>query len=262
MANLDPMNPLQKEQLRRLFRVTKVLGKMLADRGFTLSEVALHSLVGKTRSFGQRADLSFLQIANLPFETFLEFRRQYNLFGNRQDFSSIYVKKADDGRILDSVVVVYLTNDPKKDVSKTHFEIVRGLIEDRVYRHFILITETKLGPDSVRQVKEISIGGYFVEIFKDVELAYDRVNHALAPIEITYVPREQVAAKAADEGIDPKKIPLILNVDPVSKWYGAKPGDLFVTEIMGTTTDTAGYYRTVRSFNEKKVAGKKPAGKK
>ena len=262
MANLDPNNPIQKEQLRRLFRVTKTLGKMLKDRGFNITEVALHSLVGKTRTFGQRADLSFLQIHNLPFESFLEFRRQYGLFGHRQDFSSIYVKKADDGRILDSVIVVYLTNDPKKDVSKTHFEIVYGLIQDRIYHHFILITETKLGPDSVRQVKEVSAQGYFIEIFKDVELAYDRVNHALAPINVEYIPREQVSAKATDEGIDPKKIPLILNVDSLSKWYGAKPGDLFVTEIMGTTTDTAGYYRTVRSFNEKKVAGKKPVAKK
>jgi len=244
---MDPNIPIQR-------------GEMLAQRGFSLERVYMHSLVGKDHKFEREVNLAFLQDPNIPLERLLEFRQQNNLFGNRQDFSSIYGKFDQDGRVIDMVMVLYLNSDPGKPVKKEQYSIVNLYIQTRVYNHFILITEYGLGPDSAKSVKESSLTR-FIEVFKDNELAFNRTKHALAPIKVRHVPAVEVKSVAAEEGIQQEKLPLILNVDALSKWYGARPLDIFMTEIVGTTTDTAGYYRLVRTFNEKKPA-KKSAVKK
>ena len=260
MATLNPNIPIQNEQLRRLFRVKRVEGEMLLKRGFSLQEVYVHTfnMQRKEPEFLQKVDLTFLQDPLFTFEQFLEWRKTTGFFGNRQDFSSIYHKFADDGTRIDGVMVLYLNNEPGKKVKKDQFNIVTTYIQTKTYHHFILVTETGLGTNSASFVKDRV--GYIIEVFRDFELAFNRTKHAMAPITVRHIPSAALKEVAAEEGLQPEKLPLIFNTDPLSKWYGAKPLDMFITEIMGTTTDTAGYYRLVRTFNEKKPG--KDSGKK
>ena len=109
----------------------------------------------------------------------------------------------------------------------------------------ILITETGLNSESNNIVTNRTIG-YKIEVFLDYELAFARPKHALSPISVKHIHSNQLKQWSQDEHIQPEKLPMVLTIDPISKWFGANPMDGFQYEIMGTTTDTAGYYRIVR----------------
>lgn len=248
---LDANNPEEREKLRRLFRVKKTEGEMLARRGYRLDIV---DVMKSDRSF-VRVNLSGLQDPALQLPTLLEFREKYGLFRSRQEFSSIYYH-AQDPKI--KVLVLYLGNDPGKQVGTKDFNIFHEFIqaqariqdETQRIRHFILITETGLNSEKSSFIAN-RILGYKVEVFLDVELAFNKTKHALAPIETVHIPARMVKWWAQEEQFQPEKAPMVLNVDANAKWYGAEPMDGFQHIIMGTTTDTAVYYRICRQATTK-----------
>jgi len=224
---------------------------MLARRGYRLDSV---DMMRSDRSF-VRINLSGLQDPTLQLPTLLAFREQQGLFRSRQEFSSIYYH-AQDPRI--KVMVLYLGNEPGKQVATKDFEIVLEFIqaqaqikdETQRIRHFILITETGLNSEKSSFVANRTLG-YKVEVFLDVELAFNKTGHALAPIETVHIPARLVGQWAQEEQFQPEKAPMVLNIDANAKWYGAEPMDGFQHIIMGTTTDTAVYYRICRQASTK-----------
>ena len=261
-----PLNPelaAERERLRRLFLMKKTEGEMLSQRGYMLNQVAM---MKADRSFIV-VDLSWLQNPLLGmaagveeptlsndspgFRAFLEYRTRTGLFQSRQEFSSIYYDV--NGKPL---VVLYLANKPGKQVSKEEFEIVNLFIQlgaqqasqaqpQTRYRDFILLTETGLNPVNTNKLRNRTLG-YNIEVFHDIELAFSRVKHGLAPITVEHIPKANIAQWAQREQIQPEKLPMELNLDAVAKWFGAQPFDVLQTELMGTTTDTIGYARIIR----------------
>lgn len=236
---LDANNATQRERLRRLFKVKKTEIEMLSARGYRM-DVAF--IMKSDRSFVQINSVNSLSNPELTFETFLIYREQNAVFQSRQEFSTVYFR-ADNPEV--KVLVLYLGNEPGKAVSKKDFEIVHAYIRSREYRHIILITETGLNADADSFVKN-RCPGYKIEVFLDSQLAFNRTKHALAPITIKHIPASQIANWAQAEEIQPDRLPMIMNTDIIAKWYGGSPMDGFEYEIMGTTTDTAGYYRITR----------------
>lgn len=243
--------PEEKEKLRRLFRVKKTECEMLAQRGYRLDMV---DMMRSDRSF-VKINLSGLQDPSLQLSTLLQFRDQQGIFRSRQEFSSIYYH-SQDPRI--KILVLYLGNEPGKQVAAKDFEIVMEFIqaqaqvadEDNRIRRFILITETGLNPEKSNFVANRT-PGYKIEVFLDVELAFNKTKHALAPIETVHIPARLVPQWAQEEKFQPEKAPMVLNIDANAKWYGAEPMDGFQHIIMGTTTETAGYYRICRQTSSK-----------
>lgn len=242
-APLDINIPAQKEQLRRLFRVKRTEGEMMLTRGYVLNPVYL---MRSDRSFVS-ANLSWLQDITLPFDTTLQVRQQYGIFLSRQEFSSIYTNADGTKQIL----VLYLGNEPGKQVAKKDFQIVHDFIQTAQYHNIIIITETGLNPENTNFVRNRT-SGYTIEVFTDNMLAFNRTKHALAPISINHIPNtpnnpnNPVSQWAQQEGLQPEKLPMMLNIDTVAQWYGAKPLDIIEGECLGVTTDTAYFARIVR----------------
>lgn len=239
---LNPENPKDLETLRRLFIVKKVEGEMLKQRGYSLKNIRMYTEKEKDKPFSdQPISLENLQLPNYPLANLLQFRQTTGFFQNRQNFSSIY-EHTDPN--VGHILVLYLLNDPGKEVSTTHYKIVPTLIATQKFHKIILITETGLNSTCMSSTKRCA--GYEIEVFLDEELAFNHLKFALCPISIKHVLSSQIAAWSAEENIKSGQLPLILDSDLVAKWYKAKPYDVFQYVIMGSNTDTAGYYRVVR----------------
>jgi len=239
-APFNPDLPQDREKLRRLFRIKRVEGEMMKDRGYSLEEVYMMKTdQTSTRTF-QAVNLTGLQNPNLPLTSLLQFRSQNNLFQSRQEFSSIYIDRERQRQIL----VIYLGNDPGKAVGKKDFKIVLQFIQTGQYHNIILVTETGLNADSANTIRRTD--GYDIEVFKDIEFAFNPLKHSLSPISVKHIPGDQVSAWAQKEGLQPEKLPMILDIDPIAKWFGARPYDVFQYELLGTETDTIGFYRITR----------------
>lgn len=236
-AALNPDLPQDREKLRRLFRIKRVEGEMMKERGYTLSEVYL-----MTSNMDFRVvNLLGLQDPNLPLESLLQFRQQQGLFQSRQEFSGVYFDRERNRQII----VLYLGNDPGKAVGKKFFKLALDFIKTGVYHDIILITETGLNPDASNTIRQCV--GYNIEVFKDSELAFNIRKHALAPIFSNCISSNDVRDWSMEEGItQPEKLPMILDSDPIAKRFGAKPSDVFQHELLGTEYDKLGFYRIVR----------------
>lgn len=264
-APLDPLLPADREKLWRLFLMKKTEGAMLSQRGYMLNQVAVMKLSGAQRNFPIETWLPSLQNPllgmtpemeepTLPndspgFRAFLQHRSETGYYQSRQEFSSIYYDV--NGKPL---VVLYLPNRPGKKVSKEEFEIVNTFIQlgaqhgdhpQMRFRDFILVTETGLNAINTNKLRNRTIG-YNIEVFLDSELAFPRVKHAYAPITVEHIPKSNIPQWSQQEQIQPEKLPMVMNLDAVAKWYGASPFDVLQTELLGTTTDTIGYARIVR----------------
>jgi DNA-directed RNA polymerase subunit H (RpoH/RPB5) len=231
MEQLDDL-----ERLRRLFRVKTTEIEMMLDRGYRLDTVHIFQYDKfKETPF----DLTSLNTPGFRFEEFLKFREDRGIFQSRQNFSSIYYK--DNDRIL----ILYLNNDPGKQVSKKDFQIVLSFIQTQIYRHIILITETGLNSDNNNFVTSRTTG-YKIEVFLDSDLAFNVTKHALAPISIQHIKSKDTAQYSQKEQIQPEKIPMIMDSDAIARHYGSNAFDVFQMVTMGANTDTTGSYRLCR----------------
>jgi hypothetical protein len=237
---LDENVPEQKERLRRLFRVKATETEMMAQRNYRLDMV---SMLRNDHQFNpQPINLANLRNPEIQINQLLDFRRQTGMFQTRQEFSSLYYK---NDNIEDRVLVLYLGNEHGKQVAKKDFAIVLAFIQTQMYRHIILITESGLNPESNNFVNNRTIG-YKIEVFTDLQLAFNITKHAFAPITVQHIPFKQVSQWAQYENIQAEKLPMIMNNDSLGKWFGADPLDGFQMEIMGASSDSLGYYRITR----------------
>lgn len=226
---------------RKLLRVNSVVLEMMKDRGYNLANVAQMTVEGNVRQF-KNVDLTWM--LGSSNERKIAFAEENGLFRSRQEFSAIYTNE--EGTKL--AIVLYLLNQPGKQVSKNEFGIVNEFIATGQMKNydFILISKTGLNADSSSNVRS-RISGYNIMEFKDREFAINPTKSALAPIGINHITgEEQIKAWKEEEELEPSKLPMIQDVDPISKWFGAKPGDIIQTEILGTQASTQFYARLVR----------------
>jgi DNA-directed RNA polymerase subunit H (RpoH/RPB5) len=246
---LDDNIPEQREILRRLFRVKATETEMMAQRGYRLDSVIM---LQQDRNFNPLPlDLSGLSNPSLRFETLLQSRRDSSLpktlrdggrFRSRIEFSSLYVGLNNP---QDEVLILYLGSAPGKQVAKDDFDIVYKFIQTQKFRHMILISERGLNPENTNTITNRTIG-YKIEVFKDQDLAFNITKHALAPISTVHIPVRQRDQFAQQEGIQPDKLPMIMNDDANCKYFGGLAGDCFMSRVMGATVDTSISYKITR----------------
>ncbi len=230
-------SPLEREKLRRLFRVYKNVLSMVTLRGFPLNPVYL---MKSDRNFIQY-DLTPLVPFTFTFEMFLQLRAQTGLFENRSEWTTLFFQPATQEKLL----VLFLNSDPGKKVNTENFTIVKAFIQTQQFHHIILISELGLGTDSEGYIDHRT-AGYRIEKFTDSEFALDPTKHALAPISIKHIPASNASNWAHEEHLQPNQLPMELTTDPIAKRYGASSGDIMQMVIVGTTTNQQGYARLVR----------------
>lgn len=234
----DINNAKDRETLRRLYKVKRTEGEMMKQRGYRLDNLSVIDF--NTNQFVGPISVEGLQNPNNPLDLILTWAAENGIFQSRKSFSSVY-ENAEGHQVL----VLYLENSPGKQVDKKGMNIVRTFVSSGVVNHIIIITETGLNPNNSSEIKD-RITSVKIEVFLDKELAFNHLKHVLAPISIRHIKSEDAAKWAAAEGVTRDQLPLIFNTDTISKYYAAKPLDIMEYELLGTNTETMGYYRVVR----------------
>jgi DNA-directed RNA polymerase subunit H (RpoH/RPB5) len=241
---LNPGFPEHNTALKRLFKVKQTELAMISCRGYNINRTfQLSSIVDKKYNFAE-VDLSHLANPSFSYQDFLGARVDNNLFKSRQDFTAIYYKG------VSPICVVYVGNEPNSQTTSKYMTIVKVLLltfsgTDSDINDWIIVSQNGLNAESLNFIKT-NVAGKHIEVFLDVQLAYKYIAHSYCPISVSIIRAEDVEKWAVEENIQPEKLPMILSTDPIVKWYGAKPHDVVISEILGTIYDSSIMYRIVR----------------
>lgn len=217
------------EQLRRLFRVKKNELVMMKTRGYRLDVVYI-------KCQDKFIPVNMSNFDSLTFEQFIKYRQDNNCFRTRFEFTSIYFKDN-----TEPVIVVYLESDPGKKVNAYHFQYIRDIISNGIFpnlhtHHIIIISENGLNTAIIASI-EHEILGYKIETFTDMNFALNPTNHCLVPLSIKHIPSENINEWGKKEMLTPQQLPMYLTIDPIARWYGASPLDIFEVIRLGSSVE-------------------------
>ena len=155
-------------EVTKMFRVRKTCFKMLAKRGYIVSE----------ENINQTTD---------------SFREQFGDTPSRESMT-ILVEKADDNA---DQIFVFFPEDEKVGVKpiKTYCERMKA---ENVFKAIICV-RTNLTAFAKQAIREVSQRGYRIEYFRDAELVIDITEHKLVPTHIVLSDQEK------DELLNKKK---------------------------------------------------------
>jgi len=166
---------------------------------------------------------------------------------NYQSFIEQFSSAASNTALLNFVcsknnipLAVHFTSEDK--LSKKSLEALASDYSVQGVSTVVLITPNKLNPACKALLKSIKLN---FEHFLIEELQFNITKHCLVPKHRIMSEEEQIAflEKMKCQKVN---IPTILTVDPVSRFFGAKPGNIFEITRTSQTTGTALYYRVVR----------------
>ena len=195
----------------RLFRVRKTCSKMLAARGYIVSDTDL----------GMTTDDFKAQFGEEPV----------------RDQLVIFTEKAED---RNDQVFVFFPADEKVGVGPIKTYVLR-MKEENVTRAIIVI-KNDLTHFAKQAIRELASRGYKVEYFKDAELLVDITEHKLVPEHIVLTSQEKKELLARYR-LKPGQLPRIQVIDPVARYFGLSPKQ--VVKIV-RPSETAGRYITYR----------------
>jgi DNA-directed RNA polymerase subunit H (RpoH/RPB5) len=113
-------------------------------------------------------------------------------------------------------------------------------------KHLMLITNNPLSKSTYKELKGI-IGN--VEFFLLEELVYDPTEYFLCP-EFTLLSDEEAKKFLERNNLTYEELPFISENDPISRYYGAKPGNIFkikrVNILLETFSEGNIVFRAVR----------------
>ena len=137
-------------------------------------------------------------------------------------------------------VFVYYPETPKdakgiKRITQSQIENIINLMSQNNITHIILITETLLTPEAVKAFEDLPL--YRMEKFLYDEMTYNVTDHHLVPIH------RLLTAKEAKQFLQRNRmkitdLPSISYEDPISRYYGALPGQTFEITRENLSIDT------------------------
>ena len=198
-------------EVTKMFRVRKTCFKMLAKRGYIVSE----------ENINQTTD---------------SFREQFGDTPSRESMT-ILVEKADDNA---DQIFVFFPEDEKVGVKpiKTYCERMKA---ENVFKAIICV-RTNLTAFAKQAIREVSQRGYRIEYFRDAELVIDITEHKLVPTHIVLSDQEKDELLKRYR-LKPSQLPRIQQQDPIARYLGLRTGQ--VVKIT-RPSETAGRYITYR----------------
>lgn len=243
-------NKKDREKLRRLYIAKRTELQMIKDRGFEITDATM-IIINKT-NIALQDKFSYEWMLNSTFEQFIELRNTYNIFLNRESFSSIYYRKVTNSQgqiFVLPLLVMYLDNPPFDQTGSNNTVNLYTMIATMKYHDIICISQNGISTKELKNIKTSTAGINFW-FFEDSDLAFNRTKFALAPIKTVYYPPQTVSQFEKEEELQAKQLPFITKTDMLSKWYGATIGGVFMELIMGTELDKEIFYRTVTNSNK------------
>jgi DNA-directed RNA polymerases I, II, and III subunit RPABC1 len=198
--------------IQQIFKVKKTLTEMLRDRGYnTTNDERLLSESTKIADFIYHYERQ----AQDGSKTF------------KEGLSNTYVK--DDDPTGKTRLRVFFPETPISGGKKT--AIGKDKI-DRILKHMtenditkvIIVTETPLSPQAAGQLTNYP--AWTLEHFMYKELTYNLTKHFLVP-EHRLMSLPEITRFLDDNELDIENLPVMSYQDPISRYYGSKPGDIF-----------------------------------
>lgn len=147
--------------------------------------------------------------------------------------------KIDTKEILSNItkinhnLVLYIIEDSKVGIN--NIKSIQTTMEEHNVTHVIVIFSGTITAFAKTEIQNLIESNYEIEMFHSQELMYNITKHSL-------VPHHRLISKAEKLGliqtynIVEKQLPCILKTDPISKYFNAKPMNVF--EIIRTSDNT------------------------
>jgi len=200
---------MNENQLYEWYLIVRNTLKMLQARGFNINDDNNFDLLDETISDRER------------FEVFSERYEKESLESLKDDISKIYTKGKKYKLYLSFVT------DSGQSTGINIINNIKATIEKEKANHGIIIYDVKLSPDSG---KEINKSEELLSAFQKDELIQ-------CPIDHKDVPKHTLLSSAEQENLlkefklkSFKDIPLILETDPIVKFYGWRAGSVVKIE--------------------------------
>lgn len=221
MSQINIKTSLDQEydgsQALELFKVKKKQIIMMGDRGFDISKekpllnYRISDFISVYRNIAEQRKASFKEALN-------------NLY-TREDGISIYVFYPETPKG---------SSGPKK-ISQDQIKNIIKFMTDNEIINIILITETTLSPDAIKAFENIP--SRRMENFLYEEMTYNPTEHYLVP-KHTLLTDEEAKNFLQRNKLNLKDLPKISYEDPITRYYGAVPGQIFKIDRENLSIDT------------------------
>lgn len=197
----------QDSHASELFKVKRNQIIMLKDRGFDVS--------------------TELPLLNYRISDFIKFYKEIS--NNKKASFKVSLGNVYVNLFTGKVIYVYYPETPKdttvaKKINHDQItEIIKFMSVNNLY-HIILISETPLTPDAVKSFEDAP--SLRMESFLYDELTYNRNDHFLVPKHVLLTPNE-ASEYLKKNKLNISNLEAISYLDPISRWYGAVPGQIF-----------------------------------
>ena len=201
--------------IQQMFKVKKTLAEMLRDRGYNITNDG------------------WLLNKDIEVPDFIRHYERISGHGSgtfKEALSSTYDK--DDDPTGKFSLRVFFPETPMKGGKKA--TIGKDRI-DRILKHMtenaitkvIVVTETALSSQAGGQLTNFP--AWTLEHFMYKELTYNLTEHFLAP-KHRLMSLDEITRFLGENDLDTENLPIMSFQDPMARYYGAKPGDLFEIE--------------------------------
>lgn len=198
--------------INQIFKVKRTLAELLSDRGYnTTNDEWLLGESTKIKDFIHHYE-GTPQSGSKSFKDAL---------------SATYAK--DDDPTGKTRLRVFFPETPisggrKTAIGKDSIErILKRMAGDDITK-VIIVTETQLSPQAAGQLNNYP--AWTLEHFMYKELTYNLTKHFLTP-EHRLMSLPEITRFLDDNKLDIENLPVMSYQDPISRYYGSKPGDIF-----------------------------------
>lgn len=156
-------------------------------------------------------------------------------------YKETFTYSDNDFYIIDGKLCVYVVTVPKIGIN-----IVKNLqsyLEEHNLAHAMLFYKDSITAFAKQQLDELR-NNTKIETFSFDEMIFNITKHTLVP-KHTLISHEEKRSLCKKFNINEKRLPQIKSTDPVSRYYGAIPGDVFRIIRPSESTCFSTYYRLV-----------------
>lgn len=144
--------------------------------------------------------------------------------------------------VVDNAILVVFLQEAKLGINSVK-SIETILKEEGIYTA-IVIYKNSITSFAKSSIQTLETEGFTINLFEVAELVFNVTKHHLVPKHILQT-KEQKRQLLKQMMCTEKKLPYIFSSDPLAKYYGAKPGDLFFIERRNECGYINPYYRLV-----------------
>lgn len=149
----------------------------------------------------------------------------------------------DDITIVEDKLIVYFCKENKLGISAA--KRIEALLDEYTLTHIICVYNNSVTSHAKKEI-ETGFGksNVFIELFLIDDLQFNITKHSMVPKHILMDKKFKLQL-IKFYNIPEAKLPLIPSTDPISRYFGAKRGDLFKIERETGNNLISPYFRLV-----------------